>query len=313
MISPYQTALTYSHREPFASVVDRAIFDREIADLAGQSGTHIECGALVTDIKVAEDHVDVTTIKDEDEKNVTVNRAKVVVLATGVNSTLHRMVGLGAPQSFFNGVQTEVPKNGCNNTTIYIGNRIAPGAFAWAVPAGQQVRIGLVTEGNPIESFDKFMSRYYAKDWENGARDKTRYKLIIQGALSKTYGHRVLAVGEAAGQVKTTTGGGVYFGLLGSRIASTTILRNLRNNDLNSKAFSEYEKTWKKAFHKEILIGFYARKIFSRLNDGQIERLFLLAQNNGVFPYIQENGNFDWHSDLILGLAKKSPLFQSLT
>ncbi|MFC2157730.1 NAD(P)/FAD-dependent oxidoreductase [Acidobacteriota bacterium] len=313
MISPYQTALTYSHTEPFASVVDRAILDKEIADLAGQSGTHIECGALVDDIKIAEDHVVVKTINEKDGKNVTTYRAKVVVLATGVNTTLHRMVGLRAPQNFFNGVQTEVPKNGSNNTTIYIGNRIAPGAFAWAVPAGEQVRIGLVTEGNPRESFDKYMSRYYSEDWENGARDKTKYKMIVQGALSKTYGHRVLAVGEAAGQVKTTTGGGVYFGLLGSRIASTTILQNLRNNDLTSKAFSEYDKSWKKAIHKEILVGFYARKIFSRLNDGQIERLFLLAQNNGVFPYIRENGNFDWHSDLILGLAKKSPLFQSLT
>ena len=312
MVSPYQTTLAYRHTEPFACVVDRSAFDRELARLAAEAGSRVECGAFVRNIEVAEDHVDVTVVREEMDGHASTFRAQALVLATGVSSTLHRQAGLTTPQNFFNGVQTEVPRNGNDYTTIYIGNRIAPGAFAWAVPAGQRVRIGLVTEGDSKASFDKYMSRYYSKDWENGARDRTRYKPIIQGALSRTFGHRILAVGEAAGQVKTTTGGGIYFGLLGSRIASQIIVDNLKKNDMSAKAFAEYEKTWKKEFHREILIGYYARKIFSKLNDGQIERLFQLAQNNGVFPYIKENGNFDWHSDLILGLAKKSPLFHSL-
>ena len=63
-----------------------------------------------------------------------------------------------------------------------------------------------------------------------------------------------------------------------------------------------------KEIQKEILVGYYARKMCGMLSDMQIESMFQLAKSDGVLPLIKERGNFDWHSDLILALAKKAPV-----
>jgi flavin-dependent dehydrogenase len=144
--------------------------------------------------------------------------------------------------------------------------------------------------------------------------DKTRiqFKPIAQGLTSKTFGERVLALGEAAGQVKTTTGGGIYFGLLCSQIAAQVILKRFDNGGFSEGRLAEYEKLWKKALQKEIRIGYYMRKICAKLNDGQIESLFRIIQTDGFLPLVRERGNFDWHSDLLVLLMKRIPIWQVL-
>jgi flavin-dependent dehydrogenase len=131
--------------------------------------------------------------------------------------------------------------------------------------------------------------------------------------MSKTYGERVLAIGEAAGQVKTTTGGGIYFGLLCSEIASRVILKRFQEGIFSEGRMAEYEKSWKKALQKEIRIGYYARKLCAKLSDSQIESLFRVIQTDGFLPLVRERGNFDWHSDLLVLLMKRLPLWQLLT
>ena len=140
---------------------------------------------------------------------------------------------------------------------------------------------------------------------------KIQSKPIAQGLLSKTYGDRVLAVGEAAGQVKTTTGGGIFFGLLCSDFAAEVLGARIRENHLSSHGLFEYEKLWKNAIQKEILVGYYTRKICERLSDSQIESMFQIAKSDGVLPLIKKKGNFDWQSEVILALAKRAP-FKSL-
>jgi digeranylgeranylglycerophospholipid reductase len=266
MISPFGTHLQYKHADAFAYVVDRNIFDKTLALRAKSNGGRIECGYQVNDIQLNNGHVEVFSEGRRGEKKNSF--ARVVIVATGVNQYLNKKVGLGSARGLLNGVQAEVEVEDSGITTILFGNQVAPGVFAWAVPAG-----------------------------------KTR--------LTKTYSDRILAVGEAAGQVKTTTGGGVYYGLLCSQLAVQTILKNITAATFSAEYLAEYEKLWKKAILKEIVVGYYTRKICAQLNDSQIERLFLLAKNNGIFPYIRENGNFDFHGDLILDLARKAPVLRS--
>ena len=68
---------------------------------------------------------------------------------------------------------------------------------------------------------------------------------------------------------------------------------------------SEYEELWKKNLQKEILIGYFARKICSKFSDSVIEKMFQVAQNDGVIPLIREKGNFDQHGKLILALLRR--------
>jgi len=136
-------------------------------------------------------------------------------------------------------------------------------------------------------------------------------KPIAQGLITKSSGNRILVVGEAAGQVKTTTGGGIFFGLLCSDIASKEIMQRFEKDALSEQDLSVYEKNWKKEIQKEILVGYYTRKICEKLSDSQVENMFQIARNNGVIPLIKKKGNFDWQSDVILALAKRAP-FKSI-
>ena len=310
LVSPLGTTIPYSHSAPFASVIDRGLFDRNIASLVEKAGGRISCGFEVNDLAVHSNRVDILCLDDKGAARTF--RSRAVVIATGVSSGLMKKLKLGAGKEYVNAVQTVASDTGIGRTTVYIGNGVAPSAFAWAVPAGDITRIGLFTDKESKTYFDRFLWKHFPEAASNGARAQTRYKAIVQGSYARTYTDRLLVVGEAAGQVKTTTGGGVYFGMIGARCAASVLLEALQKDRLTEKDLAPYEKQWKKHILREILVGYYARKIYSRMSDNQIEKLFILAKTNGVLPFIRENGNFDLQSDLILGLAKKVPFFHSL-
>ena len=310
MISPFGTQLRYQHPDAFAYVVDRNLFDKSLAARVMDNGGRIECGCQVHDIQLNNGQVDVLSEGKRGER--TMSSARVAVVATGVNQYLNKKVGLGSAKALLNGVQTEVEVEDSGVTTILFGNRVAPGVFAWAVPVGKtRMRVGLLTNRDPRAYFEKLLEKMLPDTTVKIDKDQIKFKSIVQGAQTKTFADRILAVGEAAGQVKTTTGGGVYYGLLCSQLAVQTILKNSASGTYSAGHLAEYEKLWKKAILKEIVVGYYTRKVCAQLNDSQIERLFLLAKNNGIFPYIKENGNFDFHGDLLLDLARKAPVLRS--
>lgn len=308
MISPFKTSIDYQHPHPFAWVVDREKFDMSLADLAVRFGCRIECGCNVTNISVHRKTVEVSAYRNG--SGLTYG-ARMVVIATGFNSALSKKIGLGSSREFLNGIQAEVESSDLSTTELYFGNNVAPGAFAWTVPAGNRVRIGMITEKDPLFFFERLLKNFIPEVVSKGIPAyKTR--AIAQGVPEKTYADRVLAVGEAAGQVKGTTGGGIYFGLVGSRAAGDVILRNIEKDHLGAEFLASYENQWKSVLLKEILIGYSARKICGRLSDTRIESLFRLAQSNGILPFVKKNGHFDWQSQVLLGLAKKTPFFHSL-
>jgi len=308
-ISPYGTSVEYEHSGVFAHIVDREKFDQNLGDRALANGVHIELKSEVLDVSVRKNDV-VVSAKKEDGSTIDY-RTQQVIVSTGVNYHLNKKLGLGYPKSFLNGVQAEVYFDDVDHTQVYVGQDIAHGAFAWVVPIGRSlVRIGLMTDQDPKGSFERLLERIAdGKDHKLDMKS-VQCKKIAQGLVSKTYGDRVLALGEAAGQVKTTTGGGIYFGLLCSDIASDVIKNGFDKGDLSAKALARYEKLWKKSLQKEILFGYYTRKFFAKFNNTQLEKLFHKGQTDGVIPLLREKGNFDWHSELILLLMKRIPYWQ---
>lgn len=311
LVSPLATTLSYEHPFPFASVVDRAEFDRDLARKAVGARATIILSCEVGDVRVEKDRVEIEARRERrfNERY----SGRVVLIATGINHELQRRVGLGYPKGALNGVQAELSLKGVDSTQVFVGKDIAPGAFAWLVPINEErIRIGLMTEKNPVMCLRRLLRVHFPRSLENLRARQIQFKPIAQGLVSKTYGERVLALGEAAWQVKTTTGGGIYFGLICSKIAASVVLGCFRRGDFSSGAFAEYERLWKRAIRKEIVIGYYARKICSRLNDHQVESLFEAARSDGIIPLVKSKGNFDWHSELILRLLKRIPYVRIL-
>lgn len=99
---------------------------------------------------------------------------------------------------------------------------------------------------------------------------EVRQKIIPVGTLPRIYGDRILIVGNAAGQVKPTNGGGIYFGHLGVKIAAEVLNEALKKDDLSAANLSRYQKEWKVKMRKEISFGYHSRKFYARLKDRHI-------------------------------------------
>ena len=123
---------------------------------------------------------------------------------------------------------------------------------------------------------------------------------------ARTYGERMIAVGDAAGQVKPTSGGGIYYGLLGAEIAAETLHRALAEDDLSAKRLARYERAWRKKLGRELRTGYWARKLFERLSDRQIDRLFEIIKAGGIDEALlkAEDVSFDWHGRTIMQADK---------
>ena len=118
-------------------------------------------------------------------------------------------------------------------------------------------------------------------------------------------------IGEAAGLLKTTTHGGIYYGLISSQLAVETFKEVFRRGDFGICSMSRYERLWRKTLDREIKTGYLFRRFFSHFNDEQINRLFRIAMSDGIMNIVYKKAKFDWHGDLILSLIKHS-LFKNI-
>ncbi|MEE8354060.1 MAG: hypothetical protein V3S10_06335, partial [Dehalococcoidales bacterium] len=119
--------------------------------------------------------------------------------------------------------------------------------------------------------------------------------------LRRTYRDRLLVVGTAAGQVKPTTGGGVYYGLLCANIAAEHLDRALTTGDLSAKSLAGYERDWKRRLGWELRAGYWGRRFFERMDDRQIDKMFKVVETSGILDDLlnAEDLVFDWHGGVV--------------
>ncbi len=303
-VSPFETVVTYSHHRPFAFVVDREAFDRNLAEEARSRGARIELGLRVDDISVGKHTVTVEAVGGD--AGPARYSARIAVIASGVDYTLHRKCGLATPREFLRGAQVEVPGEGPGETTIFVGKNVAPGGFAWLVPAAEgRTRVGLLSGVEPRPRLEGFLNKCRAHGLGEAGEIPIRTRPIAQGLVPTAVGERILSVGEAAGQIKTTTGGGISYGLLCADLAAEAIRGCFSRGTYGAAALSIYDDLWHQAIRNEILIGASTRKMCVRLSDRRIESLFRLAQTDGIIPIIRESADFDRHSGLIRALVRR--------
>ncbi|MCJ7669231.1 MAG: NAD(P)/FAD-dependent oxidoreductase, partial [Dehalococcoidia bacterium] len=119
---------------------------------------------------------------------------------------------------------------------------------------------------------------------------------------------------DAAGQVKPTTGGGIYFGHLGAKIAAKVLDEALNSDNLTAGQLSRYQKQWKAKMGKELSRGYRARWAYAKLSDRQIEGIFNVLDSSGMAEALLNSGNFsfDWHSRLISAILRRSSAYPLL-
>ena len=122
--------------------------------------------------------------------------------------------------------------------------------------------------------------------------------MIPFGGLELTYSDTILAVVEVAGQVKTTTHGGIYYGLIAAQAAVETLSHALRCDGLGAAGLEGCERRWRALLEPECR-GSDFSKAFRPLVDTHIDSLFSLALKDGILDLVHKEAMFDWHGVLM--------------
>jgi flavin-dependent dehydrogenase len=230
----------------------------------------------------------------------------VAIITTGVNGSLNQALGLARPRQFLRAVQAEVtlPPNGHGNATrVFVGRNVAPGAFGWEIPLGNnRWRVGLMTEHNPEPYFAKLLGRIAPSSDVSTMR--IDHKGIAQAAVGRCVVERVIAAGEAAGHIKTTTGGGIYYGLLSAELVAHVVTRAFQNKNFSARTLGEFERYWRSAFGNELMVGYFARKLASHFTDRQIDSFFEVASATDLLVRLNGKLKFDWHHRALLATLR---------
>jgi geranylgeranyl reductase family protein len=287
-----------------AYILDRTAFNLAMAKQAQARGVQYILNSLVQNIEIRDDRIRVEVVHRKERSNF---EARVIVIATGFGSKLTNRLAQSKAGDFVMGAQVEVSANGINEVEVYLGQEVAPGFFAWLVPtSSHKALVGLLSRHNPGLHLKKFMKFLEIQGKIVTTDASPSYGGIPLQPLTRTYTERLVIVGDAAGQVKPTTGGGIYYSLLCADIAANILQQALASNALSARNLATYEQAWKRRLRQELRMGYWARKFYERLSDSQIDRIFDIIKSNGIDKALLrvEELSFDWHSSLVLRLLE---------
>ena len=300
LVSPSGKSLRVAKEIPQAYVVDRPSFDRALAEQAEEEGAEYLLSARVLGIGLVDHRV---RAEVEYGGQICTFEGKVSIVSSGFGVSVAGRMGLGRVKDYVLGAQAEVDVRDVSEVEVYLGQSLAPGFFAWVVPtSSSRALVGLLSRRKPRANLRNLLCGLVDDGRVVSGDVKFSHGGIPLLPLARTYGERVVIVGDAAGQVKPTTGGGIYYGLLCADIAAETVHEALCEGDFSAKKLSQYEKRWRRVLSRELQIGYLVRRIYETLSDSQIEDLFRLVQDNGIHEHVlaSPDFSFDWHADWIV-------------
>lgn len=297
--APGGRTVEFSRPDVQAYVIDRVSYVSSFAVRAQRAGAEYLLGQRVTEIQVCEKGTKVRVTDEQESYTLT---SKAVVLASGFGSDLAGQLGISKPGDYATAVQAEVMCATTDEIQVYFGRGVAPGFFAWLVPTSEgRALVGLISRHQGVSHLQSLMSRLQADGTITEViKPAARWGIPLQPP-NRSFGDRLLAVGDVAGQVKPTTGGGIYYALLASEIAADTLHHALQKDDLSAPQLSQYERRWREVLSHEIDIGYSARRLFETLDDCKIDSLMHIIASNGIFTELVSSRtlSFDWHGGII--------------
>lgn len=303
LYAPSGQPLHIQRPEAQAVILNRSAFDKLMVKRAQSAGAEYRFNSRVINVGFDGEQANVTVAGEDKEYQIA---AKAVVVASGFVPGFNKRLGLGEFKDYAVGAQADVTAPDLKEVEVYFGN-IAPGFFAWLVPTEKgKVKAGLLARAEAGILLKKWLNELAEQGKIESVDVKINYGGIPLKPPSRTYGERMLAVGDAAGQVKPTTGGGIYYGLIGSEIAADVLHQALADNDLSAKRLAQYERAWRRKLGGELRTGYWAHKFFERLNEWQIDQLFKTIKAGGIDEALfkAKDVSFDWHSRTIKSLLK---------
>lgn len=281
--APNGKSFSINSKKQRVAEISRRELDKQIAHQAQKNGAIIKVR---------------TSFQELTDKGVRTSEGeiecKIFVDARGVSSLIHKdRTGILSSAQYE--IYADWIKKG--NVHVFLDQERYPGFFAWIIPSDTgKGKIGVAGKGiNVVEAIEKFLQtmgnystirKIYAPIW-------------IKGPIDKFVDGKIVIVGDAAGQAKPTTAGGIYSSGMGGLYAGQAISKFLKSKD--NLDLEEYQKRWIDKFGKEFEKQLFARKILERLDNNTINKLFESVTPE-IIKEISEKDDFDFHTGSIVKL-----------
>ena len=281
--SPDGKSFTINSKKQKVVEISRRELDKQIAFQAQKNGTEIK-------VRTSFQEITDTGIRTNEE-NID---CKIFVDARGVSSLIHK-----DRTGILSSAQYEIYANWIKKgkVEVILDQEKYPGFFAWVIPSNEgKGKVGVAGKGiNVSDTLNEIL------------KEKGKYSTIrkifapiwIKGPIEKFVDGKTVIVGDAAGQAKPTTAGGIFTSGMGGVFAGQAISKFLKTNEMSH--LQEYQKRWTERFGKEFDKQLLARKILERLDNQTINKLFESITPE-ITNEISEKDDFDFHTSSIIKL-----------
>ncbi|MBW2974172.1 NAD(P)/FAD-dependent oxidoreductase [Candidatus Woesearchaeota archaeon] len=239
-------------------ILDRKKFDSHLADLAVSMGAKI-----FLNYKFISCEKNIIKIRYNNEKEAAI-RTDNLIGADGPLSQVAKLSGMIKQRKFLTGIQATAKLKNDNCIEFYP----SIGAFAWVVPENSETcRVGVASYNNPKDDFTGLLKlkKISSKD----IIEKQGGLIPVYDPRLKTKKDNIYLVGDAAAQVKATTGGGIIQSLKAAQALADSIINN-----------RDYEKEWKKEIGKDLLLHLRMRNIMNRFREKDWSRLIKMFKKD---------------------------------
>jgi geranylgeranyl reductase family protein len=296
IFSPNGKQIEINSRKQGVVVVNRRELDKQVALQAQQAGAEIR-------VK--------TSFKEKTKRGVRTSvdeiGCKVLVDCRGISALINNQrdgILLSAQYEIYADWITD------GKVEVYFDQIKYPGFFAWIIPSGKGVgKVGVagkeINVSNTMEQFLRSKGKY-------STIRKIFAPIWIKGPIKDFVSTNVVIVGDAAGQAKPTTAGGIYSCGMGGFLAGNAITKYLETNKHSD--LLQYQKFWYDKFGKEFEKQRLARKILEKVDNKTIDMIFDTITPE-IISEISNKDDFDYHAISIvklLGIRKSLSAAQNI-
>ena len=281
--SPNGDSFTINSKKQKVIEISRRELDKQIAFQAQKNGAEIK-------VRTSFQEITDTGIRTSEEKI----DCKIFVDARGVSSLIHKdRTGILSSAQYE--IYADWIKKG--KVEVIFDQEKYPGFFAWIIPSGEgKGKVGVAGRGIKV-----------SETLENILKEKGKFSTIrkifapiwIKGPIKKFVEGKTVIIGDAAGQAKPTTAGGIFTSGMGGVYAGQAISEFLKTN--KKEDLEQYQKRWMTKFGKEFEKQLLARKILERIDNNTINKLFETITPE-IIKEISEKDDFDFHTGSIIKL-----------
>ncbi len=310
--SPSGRQFTIRFPHPVTCVVNRELFDQHVFNLASKAGAKTFTGTYVHSLIIEKGYIKGVRVKRDNKTEEF--RAKIVIDAEGVSSTILKRAGIPTsnPNLMVKGVQAIADKieNIPEDTVeVYLGRSFAPGFYAWIVPRRDgSAKIGLAAErGNPRDYLHHFKQHHptaLQRLKRSSIKTHVYHPISLGGPIRKTYYNGLLITGDAASQIKPTTGGGIIMGMTSAKIAGEVATEAIQTRNYSASFLSKYEHRWKRKIGFDMKAMKHLRLILNSLTDKKLDRLISIYSRLGMEEILKEVTDIDFQGKAFIHMAK---------